>query len=335
MIDSTVTVGEMRVLRDLVHIIGDSRLKLPELQAQLLEMGHVFKGGLSRWLTRVEAAIGGKEAVGQLILERNHNGSWLTPEGKKICSAFGDILRSIDDEIGSLAKNHRQRIRIGLTNSLTANLLPRVLLEDREFAEYFSDHPSIDLKVVEGEPHELERHVDTGWVDFAIGPTAPKSDAMRIAFHDLKRVLIFNPLAPGMAKLARFAEVGDFDENGIKQLKRCLADITLLIPPKRVMPELEKEFLPWPIEGRRIKLPQASLRRAWALDGLGAAITHDEIFSRNSSDEENNLVTIDLSDHIGRTTLWFYFKGEVETLGKPAQKLIQAIQRVFPSSRDQ
>lgn len=330
MIDASLTLGEMRALRDILQIVGDGRFQFAELKSKLSEMGHSLKGGsLSKWFARIEEAIGGTEAVGKLLVERHHTGSSLTPEGKEVCAALRECLSDLDERIAPLCKNVRQRIRIGLTNSLTSNLLPRVLTEDQQFRKYLSENSRIDVKVVEGEPDELERHVETGWVDFAIAPKAASGDAQRIPFHELKRVLIFNPNGPGMGKLIRFATGNNLNSDEIRQLKKCLAEVTVLIPPRRVMPKLQEKFLPRPTDGRQIKLPQASLRRAWAKLGLGAAITHEELFSHESTDE---LISIDLSDQkeIGTTKLWFYFKDDVQSLCKPARMLVEAIQRVFP-----
>ncbi len=331
MIDASVTLGEMRVLRDILQIVGDGRFKFPELESKLsTEVGHKLKGGsLSKWISRIELAIGGTEAVKKLLVDRNNTGSSLTPEGKVICAAFRKSLVDLDEQIAPLCKNVRQRIRIGLTNSLTSNLLPRVLTEDQEFREFLSEHAQIDIKVVEGEPDELERHVETGWVDFAIAPKAP-GDAQRIPFHELKRVLIFNPLGPGMGKLVRFVTSNKLGDEEIRQLKKCLAEVTVLIPPRRVMPKLQLKFLPRPTDGRQIKLPQASLRRAWAKLGLGAAITHEELFLQEPTGENGKLLSIDLSDQIDTTKLWFYFKDDIQSLCKPTRMLVEAIQRVFP-----
>lgn len=321
-ISSDLAIRDVQFLLSLRDILKDDArvVHFKELEADLKERGFSTGKGLTRELDQLEVKLGGVQAKRKLLVDRSKSGVRLTPNGWEICREFEQILRAIENRVETRIETLRQRVNIGLTNSLTTNLLPRVL---KECPTFLTEHSTTDLKVVEGAPEELGRYVEAGRVHFALGPRDREPRGCILEFLcEWKRVLLFN----GQIEYKHnFRKVPS-----LAALKAWISQETLLIPPRNVMPELEEYFLVPQSTGRRIKLPQASLRRAWVEKGLGIAISHEEqnVFHR----ADDLIQSIDLTEALGTTKMYFYFPRKDESrlpLPEPAESLVHAIKQVF------
>ena len=330
-----LTIKDMQALRDLLTVLEDGPLRLEDLATALTSRGHKTGRKVEQWLEKIEGKLGSKS---KLLLDTETTGpSSLSTAGRRICHSFTKVLEEIETGVDPEITDRRLRVKIGLTNGLTSNLLPRVLTD----AKFFSapDFANVDLKVVEGESHELERHVQTGWVDFAIAPGEPPRKTNLCDFEELcllKRVLIFNPKTQVTWK-DDFHKWADSGCDSKERLQRCLAEQTVLIPPRNVMHEVEGLLLPPKTgKGRYVKIPQAAQRRSWVRQGLGVAFAHEDRFAEETI-AGNVLREIDLSSPklLGTTKLCLYLpKSKKSPLSVPATKLIESIKVFTKQSAD-
>ena len=303
----------LRFLIALCHTLEEHRCTLKVAERHMRDDDYP-RLKLSTRLAKLEQALGHPNT--NFLVDRSPNRqATVTAAGHSLMEAAKRILEIADVELHKHARG-RRRVVIAMSNALTANLLPRVLNE----TAYLGRHPAIDLKVIEREADSLGLAVKNNDADFALGPRGVLHMGL-IAEHvcSWKRVLLYNKTNDSHLKLCRLS---------VDALFKRLATYSVIIPPKSIIPELEATFLPRPTTGRQIKLPQATLRRAWVAQNLGVAISHEED-QRVGTD---NVRSIDLSDHLGTTEMCLYFRergGKREKISPAAEALVDSIKQVF------
>jgi len=129
---------------------------------------HVSQPTLSMQLAQLE------QGLGAALFERASNGVTPTPLGAEIAHRARIILAQLDDVV-MLAQTDTKRlgglIRLGTIASLGPYFLPRFL------RTLHQKHPALKLYIREDRPVDIEREVEEGTIDCAIGP-APASASL-------------------------------------------------------------------------------------------------------------------------------------------------------------
>ena len=314
MFDDSLSIAEMKFLVALCEVFdahGGGPLNFDEVTEQLKDRGFAVGNGLSRELDDLEIKLGGQQARGMLLVDRRKGGSILRPRALELFVQFRKLLEDLA-EIQNDQEGIRPAVAIGMTNSLTTHLLPRVLQE----SGFFTKYPNADVTIVEGEPHELVSML-TSRVDFALGPRDASNGCRSEFLCEWRRVLLHNttvryrnPFSPSV---------------GVDRLREWMRDETLLVPARRIIPELDG-FLKPMRKGNKIVLPQAAVRRSWVQEGLGIAIAHEE--KLGAAPPASDIGSIDLSSQLGTTQMYFFFR-KTPSLSPAAQFLVDVIGRTY------
>lgn len=314
MFHDSLSIAEIKFFVALCEVFdadGGGPLNFDELTERLRDRGFAVGNGLSRELDDLEIKLGGARAKGKLLVDRRKGGSVLRPQALELFVQFRKLLEDLA-EIQSDQEGIRPAVAIGMTNSLTTHLLPRVLQE----SGFFQKYPDADVTVVEGEPHELVSML-TSRVDFALGPRDASNGCRAEFLCEWRRVLLYNttvryknPFSPSV---------------GIDRLRDWMRDETLLVPARRIIPELDG-FLKPMRKGNKIILPQAAVRRSWVQEGLGIAIAHEE--KRGEPPPASDLGSIDLSSELSTSRMYFFFR-KTPSLSPAAQFLVDAIGKIY------
>lgn len=323
MFDDSLSVAEMKFLVALGDIFdehGGRPMNFDELTAELKDRGFPVGNGLSRELDDLEEKLGGIRAKGKLVLDRKRKGSTFRSTGLELCASFRELLGKLD-EIQAAQKESRTVVRIGMTNALTMNVLPRVFRE----TSFRKEFPLVDVTVVEGEPHELVQMLSAR-VDFAIGPRDVANGCRSEFLCEWRRVLLYN---------ASVTYKHDFSKKpSIPALQEWIREETLIIPARRIMPDLDHFLKPMLPGGHRILLPQAAVRRSWVEQGIGIAIAHEEKRGPGGPKGPSDQIrSIDLSSELGTTEMHFFFR-KTGTLSPAAQYLVDGIRRIYTPEGD-
>ncbi|MCA9084604.1 MAG: LysR family transcriptional regulator [Planctomycetaceae bacterium] len=312
MIDE-LTVEEMRQLVAIGEIFAENQgepMPLGELWRRLKDRGFRMGNGMSREMDDLERKVSGAKSKGKSLLVRGRKGSQLTPAGAIICESFRTIVEQIS-ELQVNVRTPRPTVRIGLTNSLTTNMFPRVLQE----TNFFERFPDVDLEFVEAEPHQLTGLLQSK-VDFAVGPKDVTDGHPSHALCEWKRVLMYS---------RHQNYVHDFSQPcSLETLREWLRDECVMVPSSMVIPRLE-QFLKPMRKGRLMRVPQAAVRRVWVERGLGVAISHEE---KRTSDWNESIGTIDLSEKLGTAEMHLY-QHRRRKLSPPARDLIDQVIAIF------
>ena len=103
--------------------------------------------------------------VGVQLVERGARGVRLTDAGRALCEHADAILARIEaaeEELAAIAGLRGGRLRLTCFQSAGATLVPRAV------AEFHKRHPSVELGMVEAEPHEAAQRLKAGEADLAL-----------------------------------------------------------------------------------------------------------------------------------------------------------------------
>lgn len=309
--DVDITIGDLRfliVLRNAMErpkSVKDAQMDLQREQPGI---------DLYAELEKLEVKLGGVEGKGKLLLDRvkGRDFAVLTPLARDLAQEAQVFLEQFSTKFLGKVRAARKRVNVAMTNALTASLLSRVLIDVPDILE---DHPTMDLKVIEADADELAWQVALGNAHFALGPVSGNTRDCKVEkLCKWKRVLLYN------TTVERHKSYRDMD---LKALQAALADEVVIVPPRRIMPELDA-WLPRPRNGRVFKLPQASLRQTWVQSGLGVAISHQE---KLPHDPASNVQVVDLSSVLGETEMCFYFRQGSGKLPRYVHDVVDAIRR--------
>jgi DNA-binding transcriptional LysR family regulator len=224
-------------------------------------------------------------------------------------------MRTVLQTLGELqtaVASGRTVVRVGLTNSLATTMFPRVLKE----SDFLARFPTVDLEVVEGEPHELVGLLQTR-VDFAVGPKDVNNGFQSKPLCRWKRVLLYS---------RKVQYKNDFSLTvPIPTLREWLRHEEVLIPAPRIIPQVDR-FLKPMITGRRVIVPQAALRRLWVERGIGLAISYEE--KRGFASVSDPIGSIDLSSELGTTEMHLYQRQD-QQMSAAANALMASVYSIF------
>ncbi|MCM2534696.1 LysR family transcriptional regulator [Neobacillus pocheonensis] len=137
-----------------------------EIFSTVVELGSLTKAGETLGLTQsaVSHAIAGLESDwGFSILNRGRSGIHLTSNGELILKYIREILKWNEEMVQEIANINGLEIgtvRIGTISSVSIHWLPEIM---KKFNEY---HPSIEIKLMEGDYDDVEHWISNGLVDF-------------------------------------------------------------------------------------------------------------------------------------------------------------------------
>lgn len=137
-----------------------------EIFSTVVELGSLTKAGETLGLTQsaVSHAIASLESDwGFSILNRGRSGIHLTSNGERILKYIREILKWNEEMVQEIANINGLEIgtvRIGTISSVSIHWLPEIM---KKFNEY---HPSIEIKLMEGDYDDVEHWISNGLVDF-------------------------------------------------------------------------------------------------------------------------------------------------------------------------
>lgn len=151
-----------------IHAKGEVTLSLVkfEIFSTVVELGSLTKAGDTLGLTQsaVSHAISSLESEwGFSILNRGRSGIHLTGNGERLLQYVREILKwneELMQEVANINGLEIGTVRIGTISSVSIHWLPEIL---KIFNE---NHPSIEVKLLEGDYHDVEHWISTGMVDF-------------------------------------------------------------------------------------------------------------------------------------------------------------------------
>lgn len=151
-----------------IHVKGVVELSLAkfEIFSTVVELGSLTKAGETLGLTQsaVSHAISSLESEwGFSILNRGRSGVHITNNGERILKYVREILKwneEMGQEVANIKGLEIGTVRIGTISSVSIHWLPEIL---KRFNEY---HPSIEIKLMEGDYDDVEHWISTGLVDF-------------------------------------------------------------------------------------------------------------------------------------------------------------------------
>lgn len=313
---NSLTVGEMKLFLEMADelIAAGGQMPLKELEVILRGKGFKLGNGLCRERKKIERKLCGKDPQTPRLFDKIRNKTQLTLVGQEVARQVRSLLLSFS-QLQSTVLNKRHLLRVGLTNSLAINMFPRVLQESM-FTEHF---PDVDIEVVEGEPHEMVSLLQNG-LDFAVCPKTVNNGFESYPLCEWRRVLLYSRSGAYQHEYNSKVPVSTVQE--------WLRHETLLLPATRIIPELET-FLKPMISGRRIIVPQASLRRLWVERGIGLAISYEEKAPKGIGQTGGqSLGMIDLSSELGTTQMHLYCRSGL-TAAPYAKALMDAIQSLY------
>ncbi|WP_018755430.1 LysR family transcriptional regulator [Paenibacillus terrigena] len=137
-----------------------------EIFSKVVECESLTKAGERLNLTQsaVSHAISSLEReFGLSLLMRNRSGVQLTNNGERLIQPIREILQlneKLNQEIAAIKGIERGTVKIGTFSSVSIQWLPGII---KQFHELF---PLIDIKLFDGNYHEIEASIATGISDF-------------------------------------------------------------------------------------------------------------------------------------------------------------------------
>lgn len=150
------------------HVRGVIKLSLAkfEIFSTVVELGSLTKAGEILGLSQsaVSHAITSLESEwGFSILNRGRSGIHLTSNGEHLLKYIREILKWNEEmiqEVANIKGLEIGTVRIGTISSVSIHWLPEIM---KMFNE---NHPSIEVKLLEGDYDAVENWISTGLVDF-------------------------------------------------------------------------------------------------------------------------------------------------------------------------
>lgn len=225
------------------HVKGVMKLSLAkfEIFSTVVELGSLTKAGETLGLTQsaVSHAIASLETEwGFSILNRGRSGINLTSNGEHVLRYIREILKWNEEMLQEIANINGLEIgtvRIGTFSSVSIQWLPEIM---KSFNEY---HPSIEIKLLEGDYDDIEHWISTGIVDFGF-VSLPTSKPLEIIPLKKDRMLC---ILPGEHPLAGQSEVSFEiikEEKLIMSKKGSDNDLRRILKENNVTPNIKFEL---------------------------------------------------------------------------------------------
>lgn len=163
-----------------------------EILKQVVDLGSLTKAAEALGLTQsgVSHAVQSLETeFGFSLLSRSRSGVKLTDNGERVLTYIRDMLRVqelLKQEVALINGIETGTIRIGTFTSISVQWLPGII------RRFLSQHPNIEVKLFEGDYHEIEEWLLQGEIDFGF-VSLPTMDSFRIIPLRQDRMLCVMP----------------------------------------------------------------------------------------------------------------------------------------------
>lgn len=174
-----------------------------EVFSTVVELGSLTEASVKLGLTQsaVSHAIASLESEwGFSILSRGRNGIHLTSNGELVLQYIREILKwneQLVQQIASINGLDVGTVRIGTFSSVTIQWLPEIM------SHFNESHPSIEIKLLEGDYDEIEHWISSGAVDFGF-LSLPTLKSFEVIPLKKDRIVT---IVPGSHHLAKLSEV--------------------------------------------------------------------------------------------------------------------------------
>ncbi|MDR7001170.1 LysR family transcriptional regulator [Neobacillus niacini] len=212
-----------------------------EIFSTIVELGSLTEAATELGLTQsaVSHAIASLESEwGFSILIRGRTGIQLTSNGEFVLQYIRDILKCNEQMMQQIARINGLEVgtvRIGTFSSVSINWLPEIL---RRFNE---SHPSIEIKLLDGDYEEIEHWVSSGAVDFGF-LSLPTVKSLEVIPLKKDRMLVIvpdhHPL--NQQKVVSFHQIKE--ELFIMPTKSCDNDVRRILKENNVTPNIKFEL---------------------------------------------------------------------------------------------
>ncbi|MFJ5769636.1 LysR family transcriptional regulator [Psychrobacillus sp. NPDC093180] len=212
-----------------------------EIFSTVVELGSLTKAGETLGLTQsaVSHAIASLESeCGFTILNRGRSGIQLTSNGERILKYIREILKWNEEmvqEIANIKGLEVGTVRIGTISSVSIHWLPEIM---KTFNEH---HPSIEIKLMEGDYDDVEQWIFTGSVDFGFVslPTLQQFEVMPLKKDRMLCILSDDHLLAEQEEIS-FAMIKE--EPLIKSKKGSDNDLIRILKENNVTPPIKFEL---------------------------------------------------------------------------------------------
>ncbi|MEC0370382.1 LysR family transcriptional regulator [Paenibacillus chibensis] len=163
-----------------------------EIIQRVVELGSLTKAAEVLGLTQsgVSHAIHSLETeFGFTLLSRSRSGVKLTDNGERMLKYIRDILlvqEQLKQEAALISGIEVGTIRIGTFTSISVHWLPGII------RQFLSEHPNIEVRLFEGDYHEIEEWLLKGEIDFGF-VSLPTMDSFHIIPLRQDRMLCIMP----------------------------------------------------------------------------------------------------------------------------------------------
>ncbi|MBS4210467.1 LysR family transcriptional regulator [Bacillus sp. FJAT-50079] len=212
-----------------------------EIFNTVVELGSLTKAGETLGLTQsaVSHAISSIESEwGFTILNRGRSGIHLTSNGERVLTYIREILRWNEEMLQEIAYINGLEIgtvRIGTISSVSIHWLPEIM---KIFNE---NHPSIEIKLMEGDYDDVEHWISTGLVDFGFVSLPTTQRFEMIPLKEDKMLCLFSEGHP-LAKQKKISFEMIKEEPLIKSKKGSDNDLKRILTENNIVPNIKYEL---------------------------------------------------------------------------------------------
>lgn len=212
-----------------------------EIFNTVVELGSLTEASIKLGLTQsaVSHAIASLESEwGFSILSRGRTGIQLTSNGEQVLYYIREILKwneQLIQQIASINGLEVGTIRIGTFSSVSIQWLPKIL------STFNESHPSIEVKLLEGNYEDIEHWITSGAVDFGFLslPTLKSFDVLPIKKDKMVAIV---PDNHHLAKQCEISFEQIKEEMFIIPKISCDNDVRRILKENKVMPRIRFEL---------------------------------------------------------------------------------------------
>lgn len=212
-----------------------------EIFSTVVELGSLTEASMKMGLTQsaVSHAIASLEAEwGFTLLNRGRAGIKLTGNGEFILQYVREILKWNEQMMQQIARINGLEVgtvRVGTFSSVSIQWLPEILMRFNE------SHPTIEIKLMEGDYDEIEQWVSTGAVDFGFLslPTLKSFEQIPLK-KDRMVIIVPDHHLLAQSESIRLEELKE--EMFIMPTKSCDNDVRRILKENNVTPNIKYEL---------------------------------------------------------------------------------------------
>lgn len=212
-----------------------------EIFSTVVELGSLTEASLNLGLTQsaVSHAIASLESEwGFSILIRGRTGIHLTSNGELVLQYIREILKwneQMVQQIASINGLETGTVRIGTFSSVSVQWLPEIM-------SYFNKcHPSIEIKLLEGDYDDIEHWISSGAVDFGFVslPTLKSFEVIPLK-KDRMLAIVSDKHPLSSLSEVRFEQIKE--EMFVMPKKSCDNDVRRILKENKVNPPIRFEL---------------------------------------------------------------------------------------------